>query len=308
MKKFQIEIEEILQKVVEVEAETLNEAIENVEEQYSNEEIVLDAEDFKEGSVGEYISEVREDDLDKIFETNTGEAIILEGDKHLALIKRLNIEDNPYVVVTDIKPNKYKTAFEWLNGTYFQNIKDAIYKYNELNELRESGILKNQNSILYSELGKVTLNNNYVEKFENIDEVFDFIFEDAILDDERMEQIPTSVKEDLCYYFAGEKLIKEGTEYYYGQDLCFFEDEINKKTMKISNIFDELHIENVKPYDIIELIERGNLDFIEPELKESISLSLKLAGYEKTVDEFVEYIDDELQKEVEIEDVEENEM
>lgn len=42
MSKYQIEVEEILQKVVEVEADSLEEAINKVKEQYNNDEIELD--------------------------------------------------------------------------------------------------------------------------------------------------------------------------------------------------------------------------------------------------------------------------
>ena len=47
MPKFQIEIEEILQRVEGIEAQTLEEAIDIVDEKYDNQEIVLDSEDFK---------------------------------------------------------------------------------------------------------------------------------------------------------------------------------------------------------------------------------------------------------------------
>lgn len=48
MKKvFQIEIEEILQHVYDIEADTLDEAINIVEDKYYNQEYVLYAEDFK---------------------------------------------------------------------------------------------------------------------------------------------------------------------------------------------------------------------------------------------------------------------
>lgn len=47
MKKFNIEIEEVLQRAVEVEAENKENAIRLAEEKYRNEEIVLDSEDLK---------------------------------------------------------------------------------------------------------------------------------------------------------------------------------------------------------------------------------------------------------------------
>ena len=47
MKIYKIEIEELLQKVVEVEADSLDEAIDKVHNAYRNEEYVLDYNDFK---------------------------------------------------------------------------------------------------------------------------------------------------------------------------------------------------------------------------------------------------------------------
>ena len=51
MKKFKIEVQEILQRVVEVEAETFDEALKIVNEKYSNEEIVLGSEDYIETDI-----------------------------------------------------------------------------------------------------------------------------------------------------------------------------------------------------------------------------------------------------------------
>lgn len=46
MPKFNIQVKEILRRVVEIEAETLEEAIDIAKDMYQNEEIVLDADDF----------------------------------------------------------------------------------------------------------------------------------------------------------------------------------------------------------------------------------------------------------------------
>ena len=46
-KEYEIEIEEVLQKVVKVKANSLDEALDIVEEKYRNQEYVLDSEDFK---------------------------------------------------------------------------------------------------------------------------------------------------------------------------------------------------------------------------------------------------------------------
>lgn len=46
MKKFEIEIIETLRKVIEVDAETEADALDIVNERYSNADIILDADDF----------------------------------------------------------------------------------------------------------------------------------------------------------------------------------------------------------------------------------------------------------------------
>lgn len=57
MKIYNIEIEELLQKVVKVKANSLNEAIDKVEERYKNEQYVLDYNDFKGVEFREYRDE-----------------------------------------------------------------------------------------------------------------------------------------------------------------------------------------------------------------------------------------------------------
>lgn len=46
MKKYNVEIEETLSKIISIESETKEEAISKVEEMYDNEEIVLTADDY----------------------------------------------------------------------------------------------------------------------------------------------------------------------------------------------------------------------------------------------------------------------
>lgn len=53
--KYQIEITEVLNRVVEIEAENIDKAIEKAKEQYNNEEIVLDSEDYLDTGFSEYI-------------------------------------------------------------------------------------------------------------------------------------------------------------------------------------------------------------------------------------------------------------
>jgi len=64
MKKYDIEIEEILRRVItDVEAKDINDAINKVEEQYDNEEIVLDSSDFVEKSFNNLYSKNLDKDI-----------------------------------------------------------------------------------------------------------------------------------------------------------------------------------------------------------------------------------------------------
>lgn len=57
-KIYQIEIEETLQKVVKIKANSLDEAIDIAQNRYSNQEYVLDYEDYKGVEFSEYKDEV----------------------------------------------------------------------------------------------------------------------------------------------------------------------------------------------------------------------------------------------------------
>lgn len=61
MKVYHIEVEEILQNVYDIEANSLDEAIEIAEEKYHNQEIVLAPETIKETNFREYKDEVIKD-------------------------------------------------------------------------------------------------------------------------------------------------------------------------------------------------------------------------------------------------------
>ena len=55
MQIFTLEIQEYLSKVVEIEAETLSDALDIAHDMYNSEEIVLDASDFVTKTIEEYI-------------------------------------------------------------------------------------------------------------------------------------------------------------------------------------------------------------------------------------------------------------
>ena len=60
-KEYEIEIEETLQKVVKIKANSLNEAINIAKEKYSNEEYILDYQDYKGTEFREYKDEIVKD-------------------------------------------------------------------------------------------------------------------------------------------------------------------------------------------------------------------------------------------------------
>ena len=55
MQTFKLEIQEVLSKVIEIEAETLFDAIDIAHDMYNSEKIVLDASDFVTNTIEEYI-------------------------------------------------------------------------------------------------------------------------------------------------------------------------------------------------------------------------------------------------------------
>lgn len=57
-KTYKIEIEEVLQRIVEIKANSLDEAIDIAQNRYSNQEYVLDYQDYKGVEFSEYKNEV----------------------------------------------------------------------------------------------------------------------------------------------------------------------------------------------------------------------------------------------------------
>lgn len=55
MQTFKLEIQEVLSKVIEIEAETLSDALNVAHDMYNDGEIVLDASDFVTNTIEEYI-------------------------------------------------------------------------------------------------------------------------------------------------------------------------------------------------------------------------------------------------------------
>ena len=128
MKKFNIVIEETLERVVKEEAKTLQDAIDNVEDKYNKNDIVLGYDDF----VDKKIRKKGEFSKKNIFYTNYGKSVLIEGNKALALIKIMDMymEDYEYVVAKNLTYNSRNNIFEWKEEENFKDIFDAI-KYFE---------------------------------------------------------------------------------------------------------------------------------------------------------------------------------
>ena len=304
MPKFQVEIEEISQRVEEIEAKDLEEALEIAEEKYDKNEIELDYEDFKGHEVREYRPNVMEEDLvqNAIFNINCGKSILLEGNKNSALIKRLDVRDDitPYIIVNNLKVNKYQTGFEWDQGRYFKSLVVASEEYE-----KDKG-LYDCNDLIYSEVGEWTLGSHNITRFNDLDDIFRFLIDDEINKETLIDMLSEKAKREIVLSHL-DVVIEEDGKFYYGQDLYFFEEEINEKTRKIDNILNELNIKNVKPYDVIELIEQSLAESINKNLENNIASAIKKAGYEKSISDFINYINEEIEKE-ELEEEEENEM
>lgn len=303
MPKFKVEIEEILQRVEEVEANNIEEAIDIIDEKYDNQEIVLDSEDFKGYEIREYSDSVRLQDLEenKIFNIEFGQAILLEGNDKIALIKKLNDKENPYIVAKGLTVSKYNTYFEWKEENCYQNLSEANERFEQL-----GGYCNEQNDLIYSEIGECTLGSHNIARFNNVDEIFNFLVDEDVNKEELIDMLSDRAKREVVFSHA-DVVIEEEGKFYYGDDLYFFEEEINKKTRIIDQILSELNIKGVKPYDVIELIEQNEVGSIDENLESNINKAIKEAGYEKTIKNFIDYINTELYKE-DLEEEEENEM
>lgn len=104
-----------------------------------------------------------------------------------------------------------------------------------------------------------------------------------------------------------ETVREENGNFYYANDLYFSEEDINDRVRKIDKILNEINIKNIEPYTVIELLEQSDNKEIDMNLSAKIENLIHAAGYEKTTEDFVKYINEELEKE-ETEENEENEI
>lgn len=304
MKKFQIEIEEILQRVEEIESESLEEALDIAEDRYSEQEIVLDYEDFKGHEIREYRNQVRVEDLvrDAIFNINYGQAILLEGDKNLALIKQIGKDFEAYIIVTNLQTHKkYGTYFEWDSGSRFNSISEASKEYE-----KRANVNKYSNDFDFSKLGKTTLKNNNIATFNGVGEIFDFLIDDEMDKEKIIDMITDETKEEIILsYFDSAR--KEKDEYFYSDSMFCAEEEIKNKLIKIDEILQESKLENVNPYEVIELLEQKENDAIDPNLKKKIlrEIYISIPNYNSGIENFIQSMQEKLE---ENQEEEENEL
>lgn len=77
MKKYDIEVEEVLRRVISQEAENIEDAINQVEEQYNDEQIVLDSSDFVEVSFNNLYSKKLDQPLNITLDFNPEEDMLV---------------------------------------------------------------------------------------------------------------------------------------------------------------------------------------------------------------------------------------
>lgn len=76
MKKYNIEVEEVLRRVIPIEANSIDEALDKVKEQYDEEEIVLDSNDYCQTSFDNLYSKKLEEPMDIYLRFNPSDNIL----------------------------------------------------------------------------------------------------------------------------------------------------------------------------------------------------------------------------------------
>ena len=76
MKKYNIEVEEVLRRVIPIEANSIDEALDKVKEQYDEEEIVLDSNDYCQTSFDNLYSKKLEEPMDIYLRFNPSNNIL----------------------------------------------------------------------------------------------------------------------------------------------------------------------------------------------------------------------------------------
>lgn len=97
MKTFEIEITETLQRVVEVEANSENEAYNLVIQQYKNEEIILDNSDLVSKEINHYLFS---ESGNKLYENNKFKEFVLKNAE--SILNHMSIEELTKLAFGDI--------------------------------------------------------------------------------------------------------------------------------------------------------------------------------------------------------------
>ena len=128
MKKYDIEIEEVLRRVIEnVEANDISEAISKVEEKYDKEEIVLDSSDFVEKNFNNLYSKKLDKDMNFVIKYDSEAGLLFinsEGyrdaeyvcDSARDIYRCLELYVNDYVeeyeITADVENKEYEEELE----------------------------------------------------------------------------------------------------------------------------------------------------------------------------------------------------
>ena len=139
MKVFKVEIEEVLQHVYEIEAETLDEAIAIAEDRYHRQEYVLDAEDYKGAEFREFKDEVWKVEIESI-------------------CKRYSDKDFMIAVYLAIRYNN-KTFKEDINDNHIdkisKEIKNKLTLFDEGLNRKIDRIIMNRENKMYFKVGEI---------------------------------------------------------------------------------------------------------------------------------------------------------
>ncbi|MDO5555111.1 MAG: DpnD/PcfM family protein [Clostridia bacterium] len=290
MKHYPVEIEEIYQDVIKIYANSMEEALEKAQEKYDNNEIELTDENFKGAEIREFKDVVTIDEIkkDAFFYLKYGNAILLEGDKNMTLLKKINCSQCPYVIANNIQVSKTKTHFEWVSGSYFDNLYEASKEFNNRTKMKEH--------TLFSKLGKETLKNYGIENFSNAQEAFEFMCEEEFNKDDIVDLLSEEMKKKIILDHF-ENYIEENDEYFYF-DACEkseIENELNEIIMKISDTLNNLNIKCLSPFDILELLEENKTSKIDETLIEKVESILLSSGYKNSIESLLSYISQEIE-------------
>lgn len=158
--KYKIEIKEIVNQIEEIEADSLEEAIDKVEKMYYNQEIILEPGNLIETTFTNVNDMIRKNVgliSGEKYKLNTNleqDVLCISSVANIALLKNLNLNEYIVAIGTQItKDNK----LEWDSGSYYQNLSIASRRF----ESRTSDYIKDINTL--KELLNEEAHDKYVE-------------------------------------------------------------------------------------------------------------------------------------------------